>query len=96
MIADSETYRRLLQLHELRAKIDREIKALESGVRKLATPRQRRSREIVHGTNAGYQWHLRHQLPFDADDDCGCRDAHAAYVALGNRRRTARNKEVSP
>lgn len=89
-----EIHCRLAQLHALAAKVESEIKTLESSLRaqqrRRTGARQTRRSFIVHGTNAGYQWHIRHDLPFDPDDDCGCREAHAAYVALSTRRRRAR------
>lgn len=90
----ADVHRRLTQLHELAARVDSEIRTLEGSLRaqqfRKAGARQTRRSFIVHGTNAGYQWHIRHGLPFDADDDCGCREAHAAYVAQATRRRRAR------
>lgn len=88
--------RRLTGLHELRAKVDREIRNVEAelraGQRRKTGARQRRRQWIEHGTNAGYQWHLRHAVPFPEDAgerDCGCREVHAAYVAAANRYRMA-------
>lgn len=90
-------HRQLTRLHLLRANVDREIRRLEADLRaqqrlKADGARQRRKQWIEHGTNAGYQWHVRRTLPFPEDEggeECGCRDAHAAYVAAATRRRKA-------
>lgn len=92
--------KRLARLHELRVHVEREIRRAEVDLRgmqrrKAGGIRQRRRQWIEHGSNAGYQWHLRHSLPFPEDTggrDCGCRDAHAAYVALATRRRKANRR----
>lgn len=93
---------RLTQLHDLRARVDREIKRLETELRielRRANrgARIRRRQGIEHGTNAGYQWHLRRAIPFPEDEGlqhCGCREAHAAYVAIATRRRRANRRLV--
>jgi len=90
-----DIHQRLTQLHALAAKVEAEINTLEASLRaqqrrKAGGARRTRRSFIVHGTNAGYQWHIRHGLPFDTDTDCGCREAHAAYVAQATRRRLAR------
>lgn len=85
---------RLHRLYELRARVDAEIARAEAELRltqqRKLGGRQRRRRGIEHGTNAGYQWHLRRGVPFPEDTDdasCGCRESHAAYVAAATRRR---------
>ena len=88
---------RLERLYDLRARVDAEIKQHEADLRalqrrKAGGARQRRRQWIEHGTNAGYQWHLRHGVPFPEDGgsrDCRCREAHAVYVARATRQRNA-------
>ena len=56
----------------LRARIDEE----------LADGHRQRRRGLEHGTDSGYHWHRRHDLPFPEDEggeDCGCRTAHSIY-----------------
>lgn len=36
-----------------------------------------KKRRIDHGTNRGYQAHIRHKEPFDG---CDCRSAHSAFM----------------
>lgn len=36
-----------------------------------------KKRRIDHGTNRGYQAHIRHAEPFDG---CDCRSAHSAFM----------------
>ena len=86
---------RLDQLRALQQRIEREI-AREIKARQQRTPRpeaRTRRRQLEHGTDSGYYWHLRHKVPFPEDtgaDPCGCRAAHADQEAI--RAREARRR----
>lgn len=96
----TSTTDRLLDLYQLRLRVDREIADLERDQRRTAPPRTYRPRNVrpACGTEPGYQWH-RHQgrsgraeWPLPDDDPCGCRAAHREHRAIedANRRAAAR------
>lgn len=74
---------RLDQLRYLREQVDAELRLIER--RLNAKPKGRTPRkELEHGTDSGYLWHLRHKVEFPEDtggEPCGCREAHRVYVS---------------
>lgn len=72
---------RLSDLKALREKVNAEIAYLNgrlAGEYRGATP----TRELVHGTAAGYSHHIRKAVPFPEDTggkECGCREYHRRY-----------------
>jgi hypothetical protein len=75
--------RRLMELRSLKAKVDMEIYTLELQLTRAAKGRTPR-KELEHGTDSGYLWHLRKGVPFPEDhggEECGCREAHRIYQA---------------
>ena len=74
---------RRARLRYLQEQVDAELRWIERRLNekpKGRTPRK----ELEHGTDSGYLWHLRHKIPFPEDaggEACGCREAHRLYVA---------------
>ena len=41
---------------------------------------------VEHGTNKGYQWHIRRKVPFEG---CTCKAAHAKFMSNYRAKRRA-------
>jgi hypothetical protein len=75
--------RRLRELHHLETRVKGEIMAIELRLQRRGKGRTPR-KELEHGTDSGYLWHLRKGVPFPEDtggEVCGCREAHRIYQA---------------
>jgi hypothetical protein len=75
--------RRLRDLRELETRVKGEIMAIELRLERRGRGRTPR-KELEHGTDSGYLWHIRKGIPFPEDEGgevCGCREAHRVYQA---------------
>lgn len=74
---------RLRQLLNLKTRVEGEIMGVELQLARRGKGRTPR-KELEHGTDSGYLWHLRKKVPFPEDtggEVCGCREAHRVYQA---------------
>jgi WhiB family redox-sensing transcriptional regulator len=60
-----------------------------------------RNEEIKHGTEKGYSWHIRSEIPIEFNDEgkdiCGCQSAHreAARYRVAKYRKRLRSRRLS-